>query len=33
MKQHTMLQALSARMGLPMSRVLGEAVEALGERY
>ena len=33
LKQHTMLQALSARMGLPMSRVLGEAVEALGERY
>ena len=33
LKQHTMLQALSARLGLPMSRVLGLAVEALGKQY
>ena len=33
LKQHAMLKALSARLGLPMSRVLGEAVEALGKQY
>ncbi|MBR1885953.1 MAG: ribbon-helix-helix domain-containing protein [Schwartzia sp.] len=33
LRQHTMLKALSARLGLPMSRVLGLAVEALGKQY